>query len=133
MTLPKISLPRRDTGRSPSPLQDELKSPHKKQQQLLTDLPKALQQLQKQSVDTQRAVSEQVGILSQQQQISEQQLELTKRMIDQLDRLTLETRVTNVLLAELVAIHQSVVPGTEDIQRAIVRQAAYEEASSKYW
>ena len=96
-----------------------------KTQQLLTELPAMLQQMQEQSIGLQKSIKWQVNQMSKQSTLAESQYELTNRVYDRIDALTAETRVTNVLLAELVAIHKSVVSDTNNAERERVRQDAY--------
>lgn len=101
-----------------------------KTQQLLTELPAMLQQMQEQSIGLQKSIKWQVSQMGKQSTLAESQYELVNRVYDRIDALTVETRVTNVLLAELVAIHKSVVSDTNNAERERVRNDAYETVLS---
>lgn len=73
----------------------------------------------------QQLVKEQVVANRKQAQTSEAQIHLLERIHDRLDAVAVESRVTNILLAELVAIHQTVITDDTDAVREAVREEAY--------
>lgn len=55
-----------------------------------------------------------------------QQSGYLERIHDRLDSLVTETRVSNMLMSELVALHQTVVTGDTDDLREAIRQDVYQ-------
>lgn len=53
------------------------------------------------------------------------QLHLLERVHDRLEAIAVESRVTNMLLSELVAIHQSVITEDTDQARESIREEVY--------
>ena len=84
-----------------------------------------LKGLQKQMGQTQNLMKEQVLIARKQLKASDAELQWMDRLHDRLDSLVVENRVTNVLLSELVALHQTVVTDDTDEAREAIRNDAY--------
>lgn len=54
------------------------------------------------------------------------QLQWMERIHDRLDTIAVETRVSNLLLSELIALHQTVITEETDETRDAVRNEAYQ-------
>lgn len=81
--------------------------------------------LQKQMAQMQQMVKEQTIASRKQVQASDTQLQYLERIHDRMDAVAVESRVTNVLLSELVALHQTVITENTDEVREAVRNDAY--------
>lgn len=81
--------------------------------------------LQKQVAHLQHLVKDGVVVSRKQADISDIQLQSLERIHDRLDAAVIESRVTNVLLSELVALHQTVITEDTDDTREAVRNEAY--------
>lgn len=89
------------------------------------ELSLSLKGLQKQMTQVQQLLKEQTIATRKQLQSSDAQRHWLERIHDRLDAATVESRVTNLLLAELVAIHQTVINDDTDEVREAVREEAY--------
>jgi hypothetical protein len=89
------------------------------------DLSVLFKGLQKQMTQVQQLVKEQVVTTRKQVQASESQIQWLERIHDRLDAAAVESRVTNMLLSELVALHQTVITEDTDEAREAVRNEAY--------
>jgi hypothetical protein len=81
--------------------------------------------LQKQMAQVQQLIKEQTALTRKQVQASGVQHHWLERIHDRLDAVSVESRVTNMLLAELVSIHQTVITDNTDEVREAVREEAY--------
>lgn len=84
-----------------------------------------LKVLQKQMAQMQQFVKEQVVTTRKLVQASESQNQWLERIHDRLDAVAVESRVTNMLLSELVSLHQTVITEDTDEAREAVRNEAY--------
>lgn len=89
------------------------------------DLSLLLKGLQKQMSQVQQLVKEQTIATRKQVHSSDSERHLMERIHDRLDAMSVESRVTNMLLAELVAIHQTIITVETDEVRESVREEAY--------
>lgn len=94
-------------------------------QQMATDLPKVVKALQKQNISLQRLIQEQAEVSKMQLEATKGQMQVLDRIHDRLDTLAIESRVTNLLLSEMVAIHQTVINNDTDEKRENIRADAY--------
>ncbi|MCC2248951.1 hypothetical protein JUJ52_03130 [Virgibacillus sp. AGTR] len=81
--------------------------------------------LQKQLAHVQQLAKEQTVTSGKQLHASDIQLQTLERIHDRLDAVMVESRVTNVLLSELVALHQTVITDNTDEVREAIRNDAY--------
>lgn len=81
--------------------------------------------MQKQMAQMQLLMKEQTIAARKQAQASDAQLQWLERVHDRLDTVAVESRVTNMLLSELVALHQTVITEDTDEVREAVRNEAY--------
>ncbi|WP_078598659.1 hypothetical protein [Evansella clarkii] len=79
-----------------------------------------------------KGIQKQVSLAKEQVASSQKQLEASKAQLqwlelihDRLDTVATESRVTNMLLAELVALHQSIVKDDTNEARDAIRNDAY--------
>ncbi|MGX1195830.1 hypothetical protein [Metabacillus sp. SLBN-84] len=86
------------------------------------DLSVLLKGLQKQMAQTHQLMKAQAEA---NQKMSDVQIHWMERIHDRLDAVAVESRVTNMLLSELVAIHQTVITDDTDGTREAVRHEAY--------
>lgn len=99
---------------------------YKQKQDFIEDLPKAIETISRQLKGIQRQL---ISNDERAEQADMKELKLAEqlhgRLHDRLDALCIEQRVTNVLLAELVAVQKAVI--TDDIshEREILRSQAY--------
>lgn len=94
-------------------------------QQMAADLPKVVKALQKQNISLQRLIQEQAEVSKMQLEATKGQMQVLDRIHDRLDTLAIESRVTNLLLSEMVAIHQTVINNDTDEKRENIRADAY--------
>ena len=87
--------------------------------------PVLFKSLQKQVAHMQQMVKDQTIAVRKQAQTSDTQLQWLERIHDRMDAVAVESRVTNVLLSELVALHQTVITEDTDEVREAVRHEAY--------
>lgn len=83
------------------------------------EMPVWLKGLQKQMAQIQQVNVTQV-------QAHNAQLQWMERIHDRLDTIAVETRVSNLLLSELIALHQTVITEETDETRDAVRNEAYQ-------
>lgn len=100
-------------------------SPFAKSQQMIKELPAMFQGMQKQMVGLQRIMKEQVSVSQKQSDLLQNEHDLMERVHDRLDALAVESRVTNLLLAELVAVQQSVIHDDVTDEREAIRADVY--------
>lgn len=99
-------------------------------QQLVLTLPKAMDKLQEQTKQIEKDIKQELAIIQAQTKLSEQSISLLELVHDRLDALAIESRVTNVLLAELVAIHQTMITDDTEPLQEIIRHQAYTKVLS---
>lgn len=92
---------------------------------VIAELPELFKTFGKQNAAVHRAIKEQTAILQNQLTIQVNQRDWTERLHERMDAMTIESRVTNVLLAELVAVHKSVVSENIELSREAIRNDAY--------
>lgn len=100
-------------------------TPFAQQQQMISELPSAMKVLQKQTNRTYQTVKDQLESLRKIATESSVQIGILERIHDRLDAQIVETRVTNMLLSELIALHQSVITEETDAARDSIREDAY--------
>lgn len=100
-------------------------TPFAQQQQMISELPSAMKVLQKQTNRTYQTVKDQLDFLRKIATESSVQIGILERIHDRLDAQIVETRVTNMLLSELIALHQSVITEETDAARDSIREDAY--------
>lgn len=100
-------------------------TPFAQQQQMIAELPSAMKVLQKQTNRTYQTVKDQLESLRKISTDSSVQINILERIHDRLDTQIVETRVTNMLLSELIALHQSVITEETDAARDSIREDAY--------
>ncbi|PAF27283.1 hypothetical protein CHH61_03920 [Shouchella clausii] len=81
--------------------------------------------LQKQIAHMQQLLKEQSTAIRKSSHASVAQTHTLERIHDRLDAFVVESRVTNMLLSELVAIHQTIVTEDTDGLREAIRDDAY--------
>lgn len=91
----------------------------------MAEIPDLFKTLGKQQGAIYRAINEQTAVLKDVLQTDINQRDWTERLHDRVDALAIEGRVTNVLLAELVAIHKSVVIEDTTKSSEAIRGDAY--------
>lgn len=91
----------------------------------IAELPEMFKTFGKQNAAVHRAIKEQTAILQNQLTIQVNQRDWTERLHERMDAIAIESRVTNVLLAQLVAIHKSVVVENIDSRQEDIRSDAY--------
>lgn len=94
-------------------------------QMAMAEIPELFKTLGKQQGAIFRAINEQTAVIKDQLKMNTNQRDWTERLHDRIDALAIEGRVTNMLLAELVAVHKSIVK--EDITESseAIRGDAY--------
>lgn len=95
-------------------------------QMAMAEIPELFKTLGKQQASIYRAINEQTAVIKDQLTTTINQRDWTERLHDRVGALAVEGRVTNVLLAELVALHKSIVK--EDITESseAIRSDAYD-------
>jgi len=97
-------------------------------QQLLVDMPKMLKHMEQQNDEVQRLLKRQVQMMQKQTDITSSTVSMLGLVSDRLDTLAVENKVTNLLLSELVAIHQTIVHDSSNEiaeKRDVIRNYAY--------
>lgn len=94
-------------------------------QQMQAQMPQYLKQMTKQLATLQSITKEQYNLLKKQTAQSQSEIHWMEQIHDRLDSLIVESRVTNLLLAELIALQRVVIPEETDGNREAVRNDAY--------
>ena len=97
-------------------------------QQLLVEMPKMLQHLEQQNEATQRLLKRQLQMMQKQVDATSSTGSMLGLVGDRLDTLTVEQKVTNLLLSELIAIHQTIIHDASnevEDKRDVIRNYAY--------
>ena len=105
--------------------QEKQESAFKRNQRIAEQMPGVLMGLHKQMKQVVEVVGESSEWSIKQADILKDQRVSLDRLHDRLDSLVVESRVTNVLLAELVALQQAVITEPVDDLREAVRNEAY--------
>ncbi|MGC6589063.1 hypothetical protein ACPV3A_29480 [Paenibacillus sp. Dod16] len=90
------------------------------QQQLIAEIPLLIQSMRKQTALFQQMSKNQVILSTHQLNAINKQNELSERLLETVDELSKDTKVTNLLLSELIAIHRTVVSDDTDAQREFI-------------
>ncbi|MCL6663493.1 hypothetical protein [Paenibacillus amylolyticus] len=102
------------------------------QQQLISEIPMIIKGMQRQTVLFQQMTKNQMALSSHQLDAINKQNHLTERLLHKVDELSKDTKVTNLLLSELIAIHRTVISDDTDSQRDfILRDAQRRVAKGK--
>lgn len=113
---------KRKTGlTSPSQAQ----TPFTQAQQVMNELPQCIRMLNKQMAVLQNIAKEQLSIAEKQATTEQRHVEWTERLYDRMDSLIVESRVTNMLLSELIALQRLILPEDTDESREAIRNDAY--------
>lgn len=105
-------------------------------QEMGRQMPALVQQLQKQALRSQHMLKEQTDLIKKQsalidaqtdkqEKLASKQTDVMMMLHDRLDALITESRVTNLLLSEMVAIHHTLIKDNTDKSREAVRSDAY--------
>lgn len=96
-------------------------------QMIVAELPDLFKKLGKQNQAVFTAIKEQTAVVENQLKTEINQRDWTERLHGRLDALAIEGRVTNMLLAELVAAHKTMA-GTIEHSSEHIRSQAYNRA-----
>ncbi|OMF76678.1 hypothetical protein [Paenibacillus glucanolyticus] len=94
--------------------------PYAGQQQLIAEVPLLIQSMRKQTALFQQMSKNQVILSTHQLNAINKQNHLAERLLEKVDELSKDTKVTNLLLSELIAIHRTVVSDDTDAQREFI-------------
>lgn len=94
-------------------------------QEMIQQLPTYFKAVYKQMNHLQQMAKEQLSVSKKHAAVSENELEWTKLLHDRMDSLLVESRVTNMLLAELIALQRLIIPEDTDEMREAIRNDAY--------
>lgn len=108
---------------STSPSQAQ--TPFVQAQQAMYELPQYIRMLNKQVAVLQNIVKEQLNVAKKQVTTEQWHAEWTERLHDRMDSLIVESRVTNMLLSELIALQRLILPEDTDESREAIRNDAY--------
>lgn len=92
---------------------------------MLADMPVLFDTLKKQNTGIYKLLKEQNEMIGKKLATDQSNHDWTERVQDRIDALAVETRVTNYLLAELVAVHKSMLTANIDAERDVIRNEAY--------
>lgn len=92
----------------------------------MAELPGLVKALGKQQGGIYRTLTEQTHVLNNILKTDVNQRDWTERLHGRMDALAIEGRVTNVLLAELVAVHKSIVQEDIATSSMAIRNDAYD-------
>lgn len=95
------------------------------QQMVLAQLPELFTALSKQMTSVQKMMKYEIDLDEKALRLAKGQQDWTERVHDRLDALTMETRVTNMLLADLVATHKAILSEDTGAAADAIREAAY--------
>lgn len=90
------------------------------QQQLMAEFPAILRGMRKQTAILQQMTKNQMALSSHQLEAIHKQNYIAERLLHKVDELSQDTKVTNLLLSELIAIHRTVVSDDTDGQRDFI-------------
>lgn len=90
------------------------------QQQLIAEVPLIIQSMRKQTALFQQMTKNQMVLSTHQLNAINKQNHLAERLLDKVDELSNDTKVTNFLLSELIAIHRTVISDDTDAQREFI-------------
>jgi 5,10-methylene-tetrahydrofolate dehydrogenase/methenyl tetrahydrofolate cyclohydrolase len=90
------------------------------QQQLMAEFPAILRGMRKQTAILQQMTKNQLALSSHQLEAIHKQNNITERLLHKVDELSKDTKVTNLLLSELIAIHRTVISDETDGQRDFI-------------
>lgn len=113
---------KRKTG-STSPSQAQ--TPFTQAQQAMNELPQYIRMLNKQMAVLQNIAKEQLSVAKKQAATEQCRVEWMERLHDRMDSLIVESRVTNMLLSELIALQRLVLPEDTDESREAIRNDVY--------
>ncbi|KQY83679.1 hypothetical protein ASD24_29630 [Paenibacillus sp. Root52] len=94
------------------------------QQQLIAQFPLIIKNMHKQTALFQQVMKGQMNISVNQLNAINKQINLSERLLHKVDELARETKITNILLADLIAIHRTVVADDTDGQRDYILATA---------
>lgn len=94
-------------------------------QQMMSAMPALFEALKKQNTAIYKAIKDQNKLLEKQLTTEENNRDWTERVHERMDALAVETRVTNYLLSELVAVHKSMITSSVESEREHIRGDAY--------
>lgn len=87
-----------------------------KQQQLIAEIPSIIQSMRKQTALFQQMTKNQMTLSTHQLNAINKQNHLTEQLLHKVHELSNDTKVTNLLLSELIAIHRTVISDDTDAQ-----------------
>ncbi|MEW4425950.1 hypothetical protein AB1I68_00485 [Paenibacillus pabuli] len=90
------------------------------QQQFMAEFPAILKSIRKQTALLQQMTKNQMALSSHQLEAIHKQNYISERLLHKVDELSKDTKVTNLLLSELIAIHRTVISDDTDGQRDFI-------------
>lgn len=113
---------KRKTGSTSS---SQVQTPFTQAQQAMSELPQYIRMLNKQMAVLQNIAKEQLSVAKKQAATEQYHVEWMERLYDRMDSLIVESRVTNMLLSELIALQRLVLPEDTDESREAIRNDVY--------
>lgn len=90
------------------------------QQQLIAAFPSIIQSMRKQTALFQQMSKNQMALSTQQLEAINKQNHLTEQLLHKVEELSTDSKITNLLLSELIAIHRTVISDDTDGQRDFI-------------
>ena len=90
------------------------------QQKLIAEFPSIIQSMRKQTSLFHQMTKNQTVLTTHQLNAITKQNELTERLLHKVEELSKDSKVTNLLISELIAIHRTVISDDTDGQRDFI-------------